>query len=62
MSDHYHHAHDLGRFCGIGEQRPELAKKLFDGYEAVHVAAAILGGAWLAHGIQMRNVAKKVGM
>jgi 4-carboxymuconolactone decarboxylase len=30
--------------------------------EAVHVAAAIRGGASLVHGIQMRNVAGKIGM
>lgn len=30
--------------------------------EAVHVAAAIRGGASLVHGIQMRNVVKKVAM
>jgi alkylhydroperoxidase/carboxymuconolactone decarboxylase family protein len=30
--------------------------------EAVHVAAAIRGGASLVHGIQMRNVADKLGM
>jgi alkylhydroperoxidase/carboxymuconolactone decarboxylase family protein len=30
--------------------------------EAVHVAAAITGGAVLVHGLQMRNVAKKSGM
>jgi len=30
--------------------------------EAVHVACAIRGGASLAHGIQMRNVAAKLGM
>jgi 4-carboxymuconolactone decarboxylase len=30
--------------------------------EAVHVATAIRGGASLAHGVQMRNIAKKVGM
>ena len=30
--------------------------------EAVHVAAAIRGGASLVHGVQMRNVATKVGM
>ncbi|MGH7822384.1 MAG: arsenosugar biosynthesis-associated peroxidase-like protein [Candidatus Binatia bacterium] len=30
--------------------------------EAVHVAAAIRGGASLVHGVQMRNHAKKVGM
>ena len=30
--------------------------------EAVHVAAAIRGGAALVHGIQMREHAKKLGM
>ena len=30
--------------------------------EAVHVAAAIRGGASLVHGVQMRNVAQKMGM
>jgi alkylhydroperoxidase/carboxymuconolactone decarboxylase family protein len=30
--------------------------------EAVHVAAAIRGGASLVHGIQMRNQLKKLGM
>jgi 4-carboxymuconolactone decarboxylase len=30
--------------------------------EAVHVAAAIRGGASLVHGIQMRNVAEKLSM
>ena len=30
--------------------------------EAVHVAAAIRGGASLVHGIQMRNVVKDVSM
>lgn len=30
--------------------------------EAVHVAAAIRGGASLVHGVQMRNHAEKVGM
>jgi len=30
--------------------------------EAVHVAAAIRGGASLVHGVQMRNRARKVGM
>lgn len=29
--------------------------------EAVHVAAAIRGGASLVHGVQMRNVEKKLG-
>ena len=30
--------------------------------EAVHVAAAIRGGATLVHGLQMRNVANKISM
>ena len=30
--------------------------------EAVHVANAIRGGASLVHGVQMRNVATKLGM
>ena len=30
--------------------------------EAVHVAAAIRGGASLVHGVQMRNHVEKVGM
>jgi len=30
--------------------------------EAVHVAAAIRGGASLVHGVQMRNIAEKVSM
>jgi 4-carboxymuconolactone decarboxylase len=111
MSDHYYHAHDLGRFGEIGANRPELAEKFFAWYgavfadgalstrekslialavahavqcpycidaysaeslkngadldqmtEAVHVAAAIRGGASLVHGVQMRTHAKKVGM
>jgi len=28
--------------------------------EAIHVAAAIRGGATLAHGVQMKNIVKKV--
>jgi alkylhydroperoxidase/carboxymuconolactone decarboxylase family protein len=30
--------------------------------EAVHVATAIKGGSALVHGVQMRNVAEKIGM
>ena len=30
--------------------------------EAVHVAAAIRGGASLVHGVQMRNIEKKLGV
>ena len=111
MSDHYYHAHDLGKFGEIGKNAPELARKFFDWYgavfadgalsvrekslialavahavqcpycidaytqeslkagadldqmtEAVHVTAAIRGGASLVHGVQMRNIAEKVGM
>lgn len=111
MSDHYYHAHDLGKFAEIGENVPELARKFFDWYtavfadgaltarekslialavahavqcpycidaysqdalakgsdldqmtEAVHIAAAIRGGASLVHGVQMRNHVKKVAM
>ncbi len=29
--------------------------------EAIHVAAAIRGGATLVHGVQMKNVVKKLG-
>ena len=111
MSEHYYHAHDLGRFGEIGKNAPELAKKFFDWYgavfadgalsvrekslialavahavqcpycidaytreslqagadldqmtEAVHVAAAIRGGASLVHGVQMRNHVARIGM
>ncbi|MDY7033436.1 MAG: arsenosugar biosynthesis-associated peroxidase-like protein [Thermodesulfobacteriota bacterium] len=30
--------------------------------EAIHVATAIRGGASLVHGVQMRNIAKKLSM
>jgi len=30
--------------------------------EAIHVATAIRGGASLVHGVQMRNIAKKISM
>jgi 4-carboxymuconolactone decarboxylase len=30
--------------------------------EAVHVAAAIRGGASLVHGVQMRRIAEKLSM
>lgn len=111
MSEHYYHAHDLGKFSDIGQSQPELAKKFFDWYgavfedgalsarekslialavahavqcpycidayssdalqkgadidqmtEAVHVAAAIRGGASLVHGVQMRNHVNKQSM
>jgi alkylhydroperoxidase/carboxymuconolactone decarboxylase family protein len=30
--------------------------------EAIHVAAAIRGGASLVHGVQMKNIVSKIGM
>ena len=40
----------------------EKGSNLAEMTEAVHVACAIRGGASLVHGVQMRNVADKVGM
>ncbi len=40
----------------------EKGSNLGEMTEAVHVAAAIRGGAALVHGIQMRNVARKLSM
>lgn len=40
----------------------EKGSNLGEMTEAVHVAAAIRGGATLVHGIQMRNIAKKISM
>lgn len=40
----------------------EKGSNLAEMTEAVHVAAAIRGGATLVHGIQMRNIAKKLSM
>jgi len=40
----------------------EKGSNLKEMTEAVHVAAAIRGGASLVHGLQMRNVAKKISM
>ena len=40
----------------------EKGSNLGEMTEAVHVAAAIRGGASLAHGIQMRNVATKLSL
>ena len=111
MSDHYYHAHDLGRFAEVGKDAPELWQKFNEWYsmvfkegalserekalmalavahavqcpycidaystasletgstpeqmtEAVHVAAAIRGGASLVHGVQMRNRVDKLSM
>jgi alkylhydroperoxidase/carboxymuconolactone decarboxylase family protein len=40
----------------------EKGSNLAEMTEAVHVAAAIRGGASLVHGIQMRNVAEKLSL
>jgi alkylhydroperoxidase/carboxymuconolactone decarboxylase family protein len=40
----------------------EKGSNLGEMTEAIHVAAAIRGGASLVHGIQMRNVAEKISM
>ncbi len=40
----------------------EKGSNLEEMTEAVHVAAAIKGGAALVHGIQMRNIAKKISL
>jgi len=40
----------------------EKGSNLNEMTEAIHVAAAIRGGASLVHGVQMRNVAEKISM
>ena len=40
----------------------EKGSNLTEMTEAVHVATAIRGGASLAHGVQMRNIAKKISL
>ncbi|MCP4022531.1 MAG: 4-carboxymuconolactone decarboxylase [Desulfobacteraceae bacterium] len=40
----------------------EKGSNLAEMTEAVHVATAIRGGASLVHGIQMRNIAKKISL
>ena len=40
----------------------EKGSNLAEMTEAVHVAAAIRGGASMVHGVQMRNVAEKLSM
>ena len=40
----------------------EKGSNLAEMTEAVHVAAAIRGGASLVHGVQMRNVATKLSL
>jgi len=40
----------------------EKGSNLTEMTEAVHVATAIRGGASLVHGVQMRNITKKISM
>ncbi len=40
----------------------EKGSNLSEMTEALHVAVAIRGGASLVHGVQMRNVARKISM
>ncbi len=40
----------------------EKGSNLGEMTEAVHVATAIRGGASLVHGVQMRNIAKKISL
>ena len=40
----------------------EKGSNLAEMTEAVHVATAIRGGASLVHGVQMRNIAKKISL
>ncbi len=40
----------------------EKGSNLTEMTEALHVATAIRGGASLVHGVQMRNIAKKISM
>ena len=40
----------------------EKGSNLSEMTEALHVASAIRGGATLVHGVQMRNIAKKISM
>ena len=51
-------------YCIDAYTQESLAKgsNLDEMTEAVHVAAAIRGGASLVHGVQMRNAAAKVSM
>ena len=51
-------------YCIDAYTRASLEKgsNLAEMTEAVHVAAAIRGGASLVHGIQMRNIAEKLSM
>jgi 4-carboxymuconolactone decarboxylase len=51
-------------YCIDAYTQASLAKgsNMAEMTEAVHVAAAIRGGASLVHGLQMQNIAKKVSM
>jgi 4-carboxymuconolactone decarboxylase len=51
-------------YCIDAYTRASLEKgsNLAEMTEAVHVAAAIRGGAALVHGIQMRKIAEKLSM
>jgi len=40
----------------------EMGSNLSEMTEAIHVATAIRGGASLVHGVQMRNIAKKISL
>jgi 4-carboxymuconolactone decarboxylase len=40
----------------------EKGSNLAEMTEAIHVATAIRGGASLVHGVQMRNIARKISM
>jgi 4-carboxymuconolactone decarboxylase len=40
----------------------EKGSNLAEMTEAIHVVTAIRGGASLVHGVQMRNIAKKISM
>jgi 4-carboxymuconolactone decarboxylase len=40
----------------------EKGSNLAEMTEAIHVAVAIRGGASLVHGVQMRNIARKISM
>jgi 4-carboxymuconolactone decarboxylase len=40
----------------------EKGSNLSEMTEAIHVATAIRGGASLVHGVQMRNIAKKISL
>lgn len=39
--DSYYHSKDLGRFAEMGKNRPELAAKFFDYYNAVFAEGAL---------------------